>query len=92
MTSRREESIKVIVRVRPPIYREVKYEPAVLVQGNNSITVYHEKREITRSFDHVFNETTEQTEVFEHIKPLLVDVLSGINACIFAYGQTSSGR
>eukprot|EP01033_Poteriospumella_lacustris_P006432 gene6432-4629_t len=26
------------------------------------------------------------------VKPLLVDVLSGINCCIFAYGQTSSGK
>lgn len=91
MQTKREETIKVFLRVRPPIFREVKYEAAVLVQGEHALTVYNDSRETTCSYDRVFNEVTEQHEVFENVKPLLVDVLSGVNACIFAYGQTSSG-
>lgn len=80
------------MRVRPPIYKEVKHETAVMVQGNSSVSVYYDNKETINGYDYVFNETAGQDDVFERVKPLLVDVLSGINSCIFAYGQTSSGK
>lgn len=92
MSTRREETMKVFVRVRPPIYKEVKYDTAVMTQGTSAVSVYYENKETSNSYDHVFGELSAQEEVFEKVKPLLVDVLSGINCCIFAYGQTSSGR
>lgn len=92
MATNKEETMKVFVRVRPPIYKEVKYDTAVMTQGTNAVSVYYENTEISKSYDHVFGELSAQEEVFEKVKPLLVDVLSGINCCIFAYGQTSSGR
>jgi kinesin family protein 15 len=89
---KREESLKVYVRVRPPIFKEVKHDSAVAVQGDEAITVFTDSKETTCTYDHVFSEVSEQDEVFSKVKPLLVDVLSGINSCIFAYGQTSSGK
>lgn len=91
ITSRGEETLKVYIRVRPPILKEVQYEGSVIVQGANAISIISDNKEATCTFDHVFNEIAQQEEVFEFVKPLLVDVLSGVNSCIFAYGQTSSG-
>ncbi len=86
-----EETLKVFVRVRPPIYKEVKLENAVSAMGGNSVIVNHEGKDTSCTYHHVFNELTEQEQIFEKIKPVLVDTLAGINSCIFAYGQTSSG-
>lgn len=86
------EALKVFVRVRPPIYKEVTEENAVHVRGLNSIKLSSEKHKISCQYDRVFNEVTEQGDIFEQVKPLLQNVLKGINACIFAYGQTSSGK
>ena len=83
------ESLRVFVRVRPPISKEIEKETAVHVSGNQSIVLTAEKTDISCSYDFVFNELSTQDQVFERIKPLLSDVLSGINGCIFAYGQTS---
>jgi hypothetical protein len=88
----RHESLQVFLRVRPPIFKEVKLENAVVVNGNQSVTLLDEKKETTCSYDYIFSEVSEQEQVFERVKPLLEDVLSGVNACIFAYGQTSAGK
>lgn len=90
--SSKEEQLQVYVRVRPPILREVKHETAVMIGGDRMISIATENKEISCKYDHVFNEVTEQEDIFERVKPLLVDVLSGINSCVFAYGQTSSGK
>ncbi|RYY83424.1 hypothetical protein EON63_11215 [archaeon] len=92
LQNRGEETLKVYIRVRPPILKEVQYDTAVMVQGDQTISIVSDNKEATCTYDHVFNELTQQEEVFEFIKPLLVDVLAGVNSCIFAYGQTSSGE
>ena len=83
------ESLRVFVRVRPPISKEIDKETAVHVGGTQSITLTAEKNDISCSYDFVFNELSTQDQVFERVKPLLSDVLAGINGCVFAYGQTS---
>ena len=88
----RSEGLTVFVRVRPPILKEVKEQFAVHCRGTQSISVTSESKETTCTYDYVFNDVSEQGQVFEKVKPLLVDVLSGINSCIFAYGQTSAGK
>ncbi|KAJ1428995.1 P-loop containing nucleoside triphosphate hydrolase protein, partial [Ochromonadaceae sp. CCMP2298] len=86
------ESLQVFVRVRPPIFREVKLNTAISITSDRALTLVDEKRETQCSYDHIFSEVAQQEEIFEKIKPLLVDVLSGVNSCIFAYGQTSAGK
>ncbi|KAJ1438604.1 P-loop containing nucleoside triphosphate hydrolase protein [Ochromonadaceae sp. CCMP2298] len=86
------EALQVFVRVRPPIFKEVTLNTAVTVNGSRALTLSDEKRETRCSYDHVFNELSQQEEVFEKVKPLLIDVLTGRNSCIFAYGQTSAGK
>jgi kinesin family protein 6/9 len=44
-------------------------------------------------FDHVFNDSATQEQVFETVgKPVVMSALDGYNGTIFAYGQTGSGK
>ncbi|GJT69313.1 kinesin-like protein KIN-14S [Tanacetum coccineum] len=43
-------------------------------------------------FDHIFRPEDNQEAVFEQTSPLVVSVLDGFNVCIFAYGQTGTGK
>ncbi|XP_071699078.1 kinesin-like protein KIN-14S [Rutidosis leptorrhynchoides] len=43
-------------------------------------------------FDHIFRPEDNQDAVFTQTSPLVVSVLDGFNVCIFAYGQTGTGK
>lgn len=86
------EVLQVFVRVRPPISKEIKIQNAVTVTGNHLINLKSEKYDISCKYNKVFNEICDQETVFNSIKPLIINVLHGFNACIFAYGQTSAGK
>ncbi|KAF5740063.1 P-loop containing nucleoside triphosphate hydrolases superfamily protein isoform 1 [Tripterygium wilfordii] len=43
-------------------------------------------------FDHVFKPEDDQDAVFAQTKPIVTSVLDGYNVCIFAYGQTGTGK
>lgn len=44
-------------------------------------------------FQHVFDTSVTQKEVFDYVaKPLVADVLNGKNGLLFAYGVTGSGK
>ncbi|XP_004495728.1 kinesin-like protein KIN-14S [Cicer arietinum] len=43
-------------------------------------------------FDHVFRPGDNQEAVFSQTKPIATSVLDGFNVCIFAYGQTGTGK
>jgi hypothetical protein len=92
MKQREELSgLQVFIRVRPPIRSEVALDNAVTATGN-SVRVCGERHDVTCSYDHVFNELTDQDQVFLQVKPVLDGVLKGVNGCVFAYGQTSAGK
>jgi hypothetical protein len=88
-----DETIKVVVRVRPLNKKEKKQ-----AGGKRSVSVNDHMVDITDcdkqyTFDHVLPETSEQREVFDVVgKPVVDCVLSGFNACILAYGQTVKKR
>ncbi|XP_019443766.1 PREDICTED: kinesin-like protein KIN-14Q isoform X2 [Lupinus angustifolius] len=46
----------------------------------------------TFKFDAVFNPQAEQADIFEDTAPFATSVLDGYNVCIFAYGQTGTGK
>ncbi|XP_074305368.1 kinesin-like protein KIN-14Q [Silene latifolia] len=46
----------------------------------------------TYKFDAVFNPQVDQASVFEDTAPFATSVLDGYNVCIFAYGQTGTGK
>lgn len=43
-------------------------------------------------FDYVFKPEDNQEAVFAQTKPVVTSVLDGYNVCIFAYGQTGTGK
>ena len=85
-------ALRVLVRVRPPISSEVQHGAAIFVDSETGISISSEKHDISCRYDKVFQEISNQQDVFNEISPLLLDVLKGYNACIFAYGQTSAGK
>ncbi|KAD7478521.1 hypothetical protein E3N88_01657 [Mikania micrantha] len=46
----------------------------------------------TFRFDRVFTPNDNQVDVFSQASPLVTSVLDGYNVCIFAYGQTGTGK
>ncbi|XP_034674611.1 kinesin-like protein KIN-14S [Vitis riparia] len=43
-------------------------------------------------FDHVFRPGSDQEAVFAQTSPIVPSMLDGYNVCIFAYGQTGTGK
>ncbi|KAF6165546.1 hypothetical protein GIB67_006436 [Kingdonia uniflora] len=46
----------------------------------------------TFKFDRVYSPKDDQVDVFVDASPMVVSVLDGYNVCIFAYGQTGTGK
>ncbi|GMY12069.1 kinesin-like protein KIN-14R [Fagus crenata] len=43
-------------------------------------------------FDRVYSPKDDQIDVFSDASPMVISVLDGYNVCIFAYGQTGTGK
>ncbi|KAM7519782.1 hypothetical protein LguiB_018744 [Lonicera macranthoides] len=46
----------------------------------------------TFKFDRVYTPKDDQVDVFADASPMVISVLDGYNVCIFAYGQTGTGK
>ncbi|KAF0715388.1 Aste57867_3391 [Aphanomyces stellatus] len=84
------QGVKVYVRVRPMNAAEKEQGCAnAFAPETDSITLGPK----SYAFDHVFDETRSQADVFAHSAAVLLDGLfEGYNATVFAYGQTGSGK
>ena len=98
-------SIKVLIRIRPSADET---EAAISVDDNNTVISLRDNRSSNGvnefSFDRILRPEIHQEAVYEALniissknnvhmgKSLLEDVCNGINCCIIAYGQTSSGK
>ncbi|KAF6139814.1 hypothetical protein GIB67_009661 [Kingdonia uniflora] len=93
-----EEKIFVTVRVRPLSRKEQVANDQVAWDCKDDHTILSKKLTKERStaafnFDRVFNATCSTQDVYEEgAKDVALSALTGINATIFAYGQTSSGK
>lgn len=94
--SRRENDLRVVVRVRPAEGTAA----CVTVHGDGrslSVRLPSAPGPLGKSrsytFDQAFDQATTQAEIFAAVgAPLVESVLEGFNATIFAYGQTGSGK
>ncbi|XP_069355318.1 kinesin-related protein 4-like isoform X2 [Maniola hyperantus] len=91
------DNIKVVVKVRPLIRREI--EDKLLLQwrviNNALIQIDQNGRETgpNFTFDKVYDERSKTSDVYNDIaKPIVEAATAGFNGTIFAYGQTSSGK
>ncbi|KAI4350954.1 hypothetical protein L6164_005356 [Bauhinia variegata] len=96
----REENIVVTVRLRPLNKKEHLAKDQVAWDCIDDHTIVYKPPSHERSaqpasftFDKVFGPTSLTETVYEEgVKNVALSALMGINATIFAYGQTSSGK
>ncbi|XP_047023734.1 kinesin-related protein 4-like isoform X1 [Helicoverpa zea] len=91
------DNIKVVVKVRPLISREIedKLSYQWRVKNNTLYQLGHNGKENGQSFtfEKVYDKDTNTAEVYNDIaKPIVEAATAGFNGTIFAYGQTSSGK
>ncbi|KAF7067769.1 hypothetical protein CFC21_073612 [Triticum aestivum] len=95
----KEEKIFVTVRVRPLSKKELAMKDQVVWECADSQTILYKGPPQDRAaptsytFDKVFGQSCQTDLVYEDgAKDVAMSALTGINATIFAYGQTSSGK
>ncbi|OVA13840.1 Kinesin [Macleaya cordata] len=96
----KEEKIVVTVRLRPLNKREQSLKDQVAWECIDDQTIIYKPPPQERSvvptsytFDKVFGPASLTKNVYEEgVKNVALSALMGINATIFAYGQTSSGK
>eukprot|EP00041_Stephanoeca_diplocostata_P012776 m.215126 g.215126 ORF g.215126 m.215126 type:complete len:928 (+) comp19083_c0_seq11:169-2952(+) len=91
--------IDVYVRCRPPVDREGHEAVVVAIEDRDKTCVLtkdpdsEHKVEHRYSFDKVFSPETTQQQVYDDaIEPIVDEVVGGQSCCIFAYGQTGTGK
>ncbi|XP_062179065.1 kinesin-like protein KIN-14N isoform X2 [Phragmites australis] len=83
-------TIRVFVRLCPLLKGELgdAFQP---VEGDDSIIRFkHPLKSIT--IDKVFRDNASQSEIFTEVSQLLQSAIDGQKVCIFAYGQSGSGK
>ncbi|POO01892.1 Kinesin-like protein [Trema orientale] len=95
----REEKIVVTVRLRPLSKREQLAKDQVAWECIDDNTIVYKPTPQERAaqpasftFDKVFGPSSLTETVYDGVKNVALSALMGINATIFAYGQTSSGK
>ncbi|KAM9207097.1 kinesin-like protein KIF27 isoform 2-T2 [Dugong dugon] len=88
-----EIPVKVAVRIRPLLCKEVLHNHQVCVRVIPNTQQIIIGRDRVFTFDYVFGKSSTQDEVYNMcIKPLVLSLIEGYNATVFAYGQTGSGK
>ncbi|XP_042420346.1 kinesin-like protein KIN-14B isoform X1 [Zingiber officinale] len=88
-------NIRVFCRVRPLLPEEsCRISPPSLLTPDSTRLLLRvgDRRSKQYNFDKVFHPQSTQEEVFSEIEPVIKSALDGYNVCIFAYGQTGTGK
>nr|KYP74335.1 Kinesin-4 [Cajanus cajan] len=90
-------NIRVFCRCRPLNESEISNGTASVVNFESSLdnelqVICSDSSKKQFKFDHVFGPEANQEAVFQQTKPIVTSVLDGYNVCIFAYGQTGTGK
>ncbi|KAI5326569.1 PREDICTED: kinesin [Prunus dulcis] len=85
-------SIRVFCRVRPFLLMDKRRIREPISAGSEKIVVKSAGTRKGFDFDKVFPQETSQEDVFAEVKPILRSALDGHNVCIFAHGQTGTGK
>ncbi|XP_039040464.1 kinesin-like protein KIN-14S [Hibiscus syriacus] len=90
-------NIRVFCRCRPLNQVEISNGSSSAVEFDSSQdaelqTISSDSSKKQFKFDRVFRPEDGQDVVFARTKPIVTSVLDGFNVCIFAYGQTGTGK
>ncbi|KAI3685800.1 hypothetical protein L6452_35058 [Arctium lappa] len=90
-------NIRVFCRCRPLDKHEVSVGHAMVVDlsaskdGDLGIVAGGSTKKLYK-FDRIYTPNDGQVDVFADASPMVISVLDGYNVCIFAYGQTGTGK
>lgn len=90
-------NIRVFCRCRPLNAEEIAAGASIAIDfesakdGELTVKSSGVPRKVFK-FDSVFSPQANQSDVFEDTAPFATSVLDGYNVCIFAYGQTGTGK
>ncbi|KFM66414.1 Kinesin-like protein KIF21A, partial [Stegodyphus mimosarum] len=83
-----ETAVKVVVRIRPQISRDILDLCHVCTRTVPNVPQIWIGNEQSYTFDQVFDMPTQQSEIFEScVKDLVDGCFDGYNATVLAYGQ-----
>ncbi|XP_042057095.1 kinesin-like protein KIN-14S isoform X1 [Salvia splendens] len=90
-------NIRVFCRCRPLKQDETEKGSTSVVdfdssQENELQMICSDSSKKQFKFDYVFRPEDNQEAVFDQTMPIVTSVLDGYNVCIFAYGQTGTGK
>ena len=91
-------TVSVFVRCRPSIGCDDTIdvdveEGTVKIAGCLASSAHVRTSDLQFTFDTAFGGSSSQDDIFNVVaRPIITDVLKGINGTIFAYGQTGSGK
>ncbi|XP_031481907.1 kinesin-like protein KIN-14R [Nymphaea colorata] len=91
-------NIRVFCRCRPLSKEEISSGSVMVAdfeaakEGELGINTGGGGTKKTFKFDRVYTPKDDQVDVFSDASALVVSVLDGYNVCIFAYGQTGTGK
>lgn len=97
-----EENISVCIRVRPLNEREERNNHNQVLRclpSLNAISITDSDGQALKGssnvfqYDHIFGPEFTTEQIYDNVADRIISsILNGINATIFAYGQTSSGK
>eukprot|EP01137_Pigoraptor_chileana_P032114 Opistho-2@20987 len=94
-TGARPKRVIVTVRLRPPFISELQsadFQEVVRVNGRKASVAFEDHRK-EFVFDDCFGPDVTQGSVYERVgRPIVDNVMRGINGTIFVYGQTGTGK
>uniref|UniRef100_A0A1J3HCP3 Kinesin-4 n=2 Tax=Noccaea caerulescens TaxID=107243 RepID=A0A1J3HCP3_NOCCA len=90
-------NIRVFCRCRPLNFEEIEADVSMGVDVESTksgevIVMSNGFPKKSFKFDSVFGPNASQADVFEDTAPFATSVIDGYNVCIFAYGQTGTGK
>ena len=91
------ESLKVTMRIRPEDLSDTERSCLEVNDSKVEITKLKDKdgtfeKGSSFTFDRIFDSNSTQEDVFEEVRPLIHDSLSGFTVTVFAFGMTGSGK
>ncbi|GAB5362280.1 hypothetical protein AAMO2058_000783700 [Amorphochlora amoebiformis] len=90
--------IRVYCRIRPMSGTETKRGDTLSTVADDKFTVVvrrvvrKKKSKKTFNFDEIFTPKSSQADVYQHTANLVQSAYDGYNVCVFAYGQTGTGK
>ncbi|CAK8572379.1 unnamed protein product [Lathyrus sativus] len=85
-------SIRVFCRIRPSVSIEKRRNGEPVSAESERVRVKFGGTRKEFEFDKVFRQETIQENVFVEVEPILRSAMDGHNVCVFAYGQTGTGK